>query len=75
MGLTGRKAISPAGTFFVRPSSVADLRRILLRRQQDVTTREDAIAALTRNPDCSAAGPICYLLNLHMVTEGSCEQA
>ena len=75
MGLTGRKAISPAGTFFVRPSSVADLRRILLRRQQDVTNREDAITAPTRNPDGSVAGPIGYLLDLHAVTKGSCEEA
>ena len=47
----------------------------MLRRQQDVTTREDAIAALTRNPDGSVAGPIGYLLDLHAVTKGSCEEA
>ena len=75
MGLTGRKAISPAGTFFVRPSSVADLRRILLRRQQDVTNREDAITAPTRNPDGSEAGPLGQVLDLRRVTEGSSEEA
>ena len=48
---------------------------MLLRRQQDVKIREDAVAALTRNPDGSPAGPLGHVLDLLTVTEGSSEVA